>query len=673
MPALTTPTGTTTAPGDPKAVALLVQLRGRMLLMLVLATLPLLAFVTIGTLATYHARLDWLDTELRDAARQAAAREAEELGRAAALLDAVAATPMPAASLCAALRDRLPGGPAHVTAIAVHLTDVRPACAEAIQDTSVINSLHVRAALSAEGAVILAADPAAGLVLSRSLPVADGTHAVLALALAPAHPPPLTVPLRRDHAVRLLVDPADGAVLASQTGPASQTSQAARGEAATLQLPRVLADLRDGIADGVVVSRDAGGARRLTGYAELPLPAALTGPDGTSRAALLVELSYEELLAEAQGLWRDQWLAAIALMMVGVVVASMLANRHVLQPLRRVLAPVPGSPQARDLALASLRPAGAWLRQQADMAAVTEAAGELFLRLDAGFRVHYASPATRRVLGYAPSEVVDADLAAEPGWEACQSQLEALRRGEAAAPPSRILAHRRDDAVVPLEVRATRLGDGGFMLVCRDISAEHGLQTQLDVAQGLLPAMSLKDPQSGLANRQRFDAMLGEENRRARRSQEPMSLLLVQLADWPAYAARRGAEETGDAVRRVARILSAVLHRPGDLAARLDDDLFAVLLPTSDRIGAQRIAERLQGALVAEWGETPQAALATAIGACSVLPLSDSDGPEAILDLAWQALREAEQGGGNTLLAAVVVPEPVAAPMAMAGREFQAS
>ncbi len=72
-------------------------------------------------------------------------------------------------------------------------------------------------------------------------------------------------------------------------------------------------------------------------------------------------------------------------------------------------------------------------------------------------------------------------------------------------------------------------------------------------------------------------------------------------------------------------------------------------------------------------GETPQAALATAIGACSVLPLSDSDGPEAILDLAWQALREAEQGGGNTLLAAVVVPEPVAAPMAMAGREFQAS
>lgn len=285
------------------------------------------------------------------------------------------------------------------------------------------------------------------------------------------------------------------------------------------------------------------------------------------------------------------------------------------------------------------------------MAAVTGAAGEMFLRLDAGLRVLYASPATRQVLGYAPSEVEDADLASEPGWEPCQAQLDALRRGEVTVLPCRLLARRRDDTEVRLEVRASKLGDGCFILACRDITAEHALEAQLSEAQARLAALALLDPQSGLANCRRFDDALDEEVRRARRAQEPVSLVLVQL------------DQTApdEVIQRVARILSAALRRPGDLAARLEDDMFAVLLPTSDRIGVQRIAERLQDSLAAVWAEAPGVAMSSRIGACSVLPLSDDDGPAMVLDLARQALGEA---AGDRCGIAVLVPVAAADPVA---------
>ncbi len=626
--------------------------RGRLLLLL-LGVLPLLAYVMIGAEATRHATLDWLDAELRDAARQAAAREAEELGRAAQLLDTIAETPLAAETLCAALRPRLAGGPADVAALAVHFADAQPACAAAVQPGRAIGSQHVRAALAANGAVALSADPGVGLVVSRSLLVADGAAAVLALALAPSHLPPLALPLRRDHVSRLLVDPADGVVLAAQPADAG-AGEPTREAGGTLDVPRALAALRAGIPDGVTIARDAAGIRRLTGHAELVFPAGIAG-----RAALLVELPYDELLAEADARRRDQRLAALAMVLMGIALAGMLTRSLFLPP---------GGPQASERALAALRPAGAWLRHQADMAAVTNAACEMFLRLDADLRVLYASPATRQVLGYAPTEVEDADLAAEPGWEPCQAQLDALRRGEATVAPIRILARRRDDTRVQLQVRASRLGDGGFMLACRDIGVEQALEARLGEAQARLAALALLDAQSGLANRRRFDDALEEEVRRARRAQEPVSLVLVHLADWSGYGARHGEAVADDAVQRVARILSAMLRWPGDLAARLEEDVFAVLLPTSDRIGVQRMAERLQDSLATAWSETPDAALSSRIGACSVLPLADGDGPEMVLDLARQALGEADGDQRG-----VVLLNPAAPDMPAAQREFLAS
>jgi diguanylate cyclase (GGDEF)-like protein len=628
-------------------------LPGRLLLVLLIGLLPLLAYAIVAAEATRHASLDWLEVEVRDAARQAALREAEVLGEADRFLRALAAAPMPAGGpgeLCAALQPTLAGAPAPVAALAVHLPDAGIACVVAPPHArgaaAGFGAGHVRAALA--GGTAITADPQVGLVLSHALPLRDGVvPAVLALALAPDHLPPLGLPLHREQAVRMLVDPDDGTVLAATPDHAGRAG-------IPIAFPRVMAALRAGGADGAVVGRDADGVRRLVGHAALP---GIEAGGLPGRTALLIDLPYDPLLAEADARRNEQWLIVVALALVGAAAAWLLARRAVVRPVHALLARLPGHSPSQTQMLATLRPAAAWLRQQGDLAAVADASAEMFLRLDGSLRVIYASPATRRVLGYAPAEVVDADLAAEPGWEACQALLAALRNGALRVDPCEIIARRRDDSQARLEVRATRLGDGGFLLACRDVGAEHALRQELDEARQRLATLALADRQTGLANRRRFDEVLVQELGRARRSQEPISLVLLRLTDWPDFAGRHGSAVAEEALRRLGRILSGTLRRPGDLAARMEGDLFGVLLPTTDRIGAQRVAERLHEALVAELGAGNEPALVARVGACSVLPLGEEDTAEVLLDLAHSALREAESGRG----VALVTPRPVPA------------
>ncbi len=597
-----------------------VRLRLRLGALMLVALLPLLAWVVLAAEATRHATLDWLEAELGDAAAIAAAQEGRALSQAAGLLRAMEDVARMDAQGCAALRPFLAGGPA--TGLAMHGADGRVLCGD-VGGAGHVRDALARAALTKDG-LVLDATPG-GLVLARAVP---GGAGVLALLLPPAHLPPLALPLRREAAGRMLVDVDDGVVLIGDWQGA-----AAGGQGGTVGAPRLLAALR-GFGGGTVTGRDGGGPPRLVGHAPVPVPESVS-----ARLAMVIALDQAPLLAEAAARRAEQWVASGALALIGLLGAWLLAQAALVRPVRALLERMGGQGQARTLA--ALRPAGEWLRQHADMAAAVEAAGEMFLRLDPALRVSYASPATRAVLGYARGEVLDASLTSEPGWEGCVAQLDALRRGADRVAPVRLQARRRDDAMVWLEVRAQALADGGFLLACRDVTAEQGLREQLAAAQGALAAVPMTDARTGLANRARFGDAIEDELRRARRSQEPVSLVLLRLEDWPATAARLGEAGVEAALGRLARVLGGMLRRPGDLAARLEEDLFALLLPTTDRIGAQRMAERLREAVAAEWAELPGAAPTAAIGAGCLIPQAGEDDRAALLELTEEAMAEA--------------------------------
>ena len=107
------------------------------------------------------------------------------------------------------------------------------------------------------------------------------------------------------------------------------------------------------------------------------------------------------------------------------------------------------------------------------------------------------------------------------------------------------------------------------------------------------------DAVTGIANRRRFDEVLEREWLRARRSKEPLGLVLVDIDHFKLFNDRYG-HPAGDAcLRRVAQALSRTCLRPGDLAARYGGEEFALVLPQTPLCGAEHVARRLLDAIEA--------------------------------------------------------------------------
>jgi diguanylate cyclase (GGDEF)-like protein len=96
-----------------------------------------------------------------------------------------------------------------------------------------------------------------------------------------------------------------------------------------------------------------------------------------------------------------------------------------------------------------------------------------------------------------------------------------------------------------------------------------------------------------------FRTRLAFEVERARRTDEPIALLLVDLDRFAAFNERCGHEAGDEALRAVARSLEALwIGRPSPrppVLARDEGDRFAILLPAADAGEAEQRAESARG------------------------------------------------------------------------------
>jgi diguanylate cyclase (GGDEF)-like protein len=105
------------------------------------------------------------------------------------------------------------------------------------------------------------------------------------------------------------------------------------------------------------------------------------------------------------------------------------------------------------------------------------------------------------------------------------------------------------------------------------------------------------DAITGIANRRRFDDGLERECLRARRSKEPLSVILLDVDHFKSFNDHYG-HPAGDAcLRSVAQSLSRACLRPGDLVARFGGEEFAVILPQTPLCGAEHVAARILDAV----------------------------------------------------------------------------
>lgn len=116
---------------------------------------------------------------------------------------------------------------------------------------------------------------------------------------------------------------------------------------------------------------------------------------------------------------------------------------------------------------------------------------------------------------------------------------------------------------------------------------------ELDRLNRALDKMSREDPLTALANRRAFDDALNREWERARREQQSIALLYMDVDFFKLYNDTYGHNIGDVCLRRVGQTLKQALRRPADLAARYGGEEFVVLLPNTNAEGAIDVAQRI--------------------------------------------------------------------------------
>jgi diguanylate cyclase (GGDEF)-like protein/PAS domain S-box-containing protein len=192
----------------------------------------------------------------------------------------------------------------------------------------------------------------------------------------------------------------------------------------------------------------------------------------------------------------------------------------------------------------------------------------------------------------------------------------------------------------------------GFMF---DISERKQTEQKLLALQQELQELSFKDSLTGLANRRRFDSQLHEEWLHARREQVPLSLVMVDIDFFKLYNDCYGHIQGDDCLRRVALALGTGATRPRDFLARYGGEEFVLVLPETDRLGAERVATRCREALHAQripHEHSPVAPNVTvSIGVATLVP-GESDDLVRFIEIVDRQLYRAKQAGRDSLVVA---------------------
>ena len=439
--------------------------------------------------------------------------------------------------------------------------------------------------------------------------------------------------------------------------------------------PRLVSAIRAAPGGGSV-SLPMNGSDYTVGFAPL------SGSDG--RLMLVIALPTTEVLASANTSLLFDLLGLVLASVLLVALAWLTAERSLLQPIRRMgevaaligagelgsrVGQLPNAVaelvalsagfdamaervQARDERIAAMGREIASSEEHHRLLA--NSVGDILVRFDRDFVRTYISPAFTNATGFNPSDYIGKhmlEVVCDEDVEDVRDHLiRPLQQGAERAAATYRLRHS-GPRTIWIETFGRPLADGsGFVTVARDVSARKALEEQLEAATERLRVQVMQDPLTGIANRRRFDEMLGFEYRRADRLMEPLTVLMVDIDHFKSFNDTYGHSVGDECLRAVAHVLQGALRRPGDLAGRYGGEEFAVLLPGTDLEGATTVAERIRAAVEQQRtrvAETCRRPLTVSIGAATLLPPVEDSGPAQLVDAADRALYRAKHDGRN--------------------------
>jgi diguanylate cyclase (GGDEF)-like protein len=227
------------------------------------------------------------------------------------------------------------------------------------------------------------------------------------------------------------------------------------------------------------------------------------------------------------------------------------------------------------------------------------------------------------------------------------------------------LAHRRRVEAELEAIRADledRVRQRTEALAARNAELSR-LRLALETINQRLKRLVAVDALTGIPNRRHFDRALEHEVRRARRENEPLSLIFLDLDEFKHYNDTYGHVRGDEVLQRVARTLDETFRRNGDLVARYGGEEFAVVLRGVDGRRAALYAERLRRriwTLAIPYGASRVADRVTISGGVATTDRGAVMSAHQLLLAADAALYRAKCQGRNRILFAAHEPERAA-------------
>lgn len=158
--------------------------------------------------------------------------------------------------------------------------------------------------------------------------------------------------------------------------------------------------------------------------------------------------------------------------------------------------------------------------------------------------------------------------------------------------------------------------------------------------------LSIKDGLTGAYNHRHFQSCLAHEIERSSRYSSPCSLFLIDIDHFKTFNDTYG-HPVGDLVLRQTTKIIQEGRRSSDSVYRYGGEEFAVLLPQTDRLGAERVAQQIIHEIreknIYQHSKSKQVPVRVSIG-CATFP-DNASSPNAIIAVADQALYSAKSNG----------------------------
>lgn len=168
--------------------------------------------------------------------------------------------------------------------------------------------------------------------------------------------------------------------------------------------------------------------------------------------------------------------------------------------------------------------------------------------------------------------------------------------------------------------------------------------------QTALERQSLTDGLTGIANRRHFDSQLHSAVAMAKRMQQPLAVILLDVDHFKAYNDSYGHLAGDDTLKAIANTLESTLQRKIDLVARYGGEEFACILPNTGSVQAMAMAEQLRldvMALTLPHQASQTTSVVTISLGIACLQVGQDISDKMLLNLADKALYQAKNQGRN--------------------------